>query len=310
MNRMAAGIVGDTLIWTADGLRPIRELAGTVPRLLVVASGASTWQSVEVHLRGQAPLVAVALNAGPRKTVIRTSPELRWLVWGRPGFSPIWRTSQDLRPRDRLHPAPLAPEITRLTPFPAGIVEGVAFGLALRPGGEASHQEPAVHDDSEHWVDHQAQRRLGARPCAGSGSPDLEAEPRHLYGWLAGYFSVSGTVTPNGLVVASTERSGLTLAQTVAMRIGMVTGDICRTDLPSMGEERPAPRYELPLHFRPPPEFLLLPRHRHESVPKPGTSNTSWTIRRHWPLDVEADVYGVASQAGGVVLDGLVVVTT
>jgi DNA primase len=87
-------LAGETRVLTGAGLRPIRELAGGVHRIL---GRDGHWHDAPFYSFGVQPLMRIALTCGDRRKEIHATAEHRWFVRG--GREVLTR---DLRPGHRL----------------------------------------------------------------------------------------------------------------------------------------------------------------------------------------------------------------
>lgn len=87
-------LAGETRVLTYDGVRPIRELAGTVQRVLTEKG---RWVDAPFRSFGVQPLMRVTLTRNRQEKVIHATPEHRWLLRGK-GSRRYERTTSQLRP--------------------------------------------------------------------------------------------------------------------------------------------------------------------------------------------------------------------
>src|SRR5262249_12147292 len=92
-------LAGDTRVLTESGVREIRDLAGGPHRVMTTRG---RWVDAPFYSFGEQPVVRLHLSRNGLKKVIRTTLNHRWFVRaGRPR-RPVERTTDQLRPGDRL----------------------------------------------------------------------------------------------------------------------------------------------------------------------------------------------------------------
>lgn len=234
---------GETRYWTRDGIKTLRQTAGTVQEVLVNAGvgAAGSWRKAEIRSFGDQPLYTVTLRRMNQTKIIRATAGHRWLVGNRRYERRADRelTTIQLEPGHRL--AWLLPRsrIAETTPSPFGIAHGVTFGDGARTRWSAgvclygqkdaellryftaSRQRPITTDGGVTGVE------VSDLPLFFKDRPPLSESVPYLYGWLAGYFAADGCVDRHGLaVLTSADRDTLEFAQLVATHLGIGTHGI------------------------------------------------------------------------------------
>jgi hypothetical protein len=265
-------LAGETKVWTWDGLVPIKELAGTTPRIL----SSRGWVDAPIKDFGVQRLYKIELSrTGKRKTIYATR-EHRWFVRGS-GGKKVARTTGELRTSDRLwHRAFPVQNAGVLSPW--GVAHGITFGDGwLQQGHRAASVTLWGDKDREllkffplspTCADSNPESSVtGVRvmnlPKAWKDYPDLNESPSYLLGWLAGYFAADGSVSELGHVrLNSADRKALEFVQLLCARIGITTFEIGSQNRVGKGKH-PTSLYFLDfVRSSVPQDFYLLAVHR------------------------------------------------
>ena len=122
-------LAGETRVITWDGVKPIRDLAGTSQRIL---ASRGRWRDATFHSFGIQPLMKITMGRNRVLKTIYATPEHRWFVrTGRGGRRE--RTTDELRPGESLSwsfPVSRSGLGSRLSPF--GVAHGITFGDGTR----------------------------------------------------------------------------------------------------------------------------------------------------------------------------------
>ncbi len=229
-------LAGDTGVLTWDGVRPIRELAGTTQKILTERG---SWVEAPFFSFGVQALTKITLGRNRVRKVIHATPDHRWFVKDGRGVR-TERTTRDLRPGDAMcwsFPRGGAKHV-RLSPF--GVAHGVTFGDGYR-FNEGACVDLHGEKDAEllkwfplsHSFHYERERPNGDRcsyekivdlPSYFKDRPSLDEAPSYLLGWLAGYFAADGCVSLDGTVMLnSANRENLEFVRRVCMRLGIGT---------------------------------------------------------------------------------------
>ena len=192
---------GETEVITRSGVRPIRELAGTVATIL---TRGGIWVDAPFMSYGRQQLWRIDLSRnGVRKTLHATA-EHRWFVRDRSSAVP----TKDLRIGARLEavlPAPIAlPELD-----PAGVRHGLVFGDGTRGTTRALIDLHGDNIELRCWfvgfrTHDYADRcalptlRVTGMPLHYKDLPPLTKPIAYLAGFLAGYIAADGHVAKDG----------------------------------------------------------------------------------------------------------------
>ncbi|HUG83799.1 MAG TPA: CHC2 zinc finger domain-containing protein, partial [Euzebya sp.] len=227
-------LAGETEVITWDGVRAIKDLAGTTQRVMTTGG---TWVDAPFRSYGEQRLWAVKISRNRVPKTISATDEHRWLVRsdGRAAIREV--LTKDLRSGHRLAHAFGRSPVTALgPPSEIGVAAGFTFGDGTRcksgtaravfhnPDKDLALQKyfPAVarlkssQSDPRPYID--------GLPNAWRRLPDLTENARYLYGWLAGYFAADGCVSTDGQVIlSSADREALEHVRLIANRIGIGT---------------------------------------------------------------------------------------
>ncbi len=222
-------LAGETEVLTFDGVKPIRELAGSVHRVLGVRAD---WVEAPFRSYGVQPLLKLTLGRNRQVKEIFATDEHRWLVRsGKRGEKRREVLTKDLRAGDRLCYTYPRNGIRRTTPSPFGIAHGFTFGDGTRlyKGSVAKICPPKDTGMLKWFPDSQTSESEGNvlvhhLPALFKDLPPLDESPSYLYGWLAGYFAADGCVAADGTVILnSAQRSNLEFVRAVCTRLGIGT---------------------------------------------------------------------------------------
>lgn len=217
-------LAGQTEVVTRAGIRPIAELAGTTPELLVPRISpdgwrmrAGTFQAAPVRYFGEQPTYRITLSdRRAHKEVIATA-EHAWFVTDRTRVSRAgarvirhqWRkVTAELQPGDILQPLrrTVTSEPDRMD---VAVAQGFVFGDGTR--GQ-SHDRPAtlaIYDNGKDDAmlrfypgiavkQYDGVKHLYGLPRFWKDRPPLSESRAFLLSWLAGYFAADGNVSPEG----------------------------------------------------------------------------------------------------------------
>jgi DNA primase len=242
---------GETEVVTRDGIKPIRELAGTTPELLVPNIGMSrglaaqgNFVSAPVRAFGEQRLWKITLTSRRAEKIIYATAEHRWLLTARESraqdperpLRPLtdqWpeRTTAQLKPGDRLKPLRAAtPARAQLMPW--AVAQGFVFGDGTRGQGD----RPAtlsIYDNGKDEallpffpftepVQYEDKKHIYGLPRFWKDLPPIRESRTFLLSWLAGYFAADGDVTKDGQVTLnSADQQAIWFARDVAAVCGI-----------------------------------------------------------------------------------------
>ena len=233
-------LAGETGVLTPDGVRPIRDLAGTTARLLTTSQndgrGGGKWVEAPVRSFGVQPLLKVTLRRNGVDKIIHATAGHRWFVRQTNGTASHRQEvlTADLRPGQRLSYC-YAQRHKATRPSPIGIAHGFTYGDGTRSRKGSVAQFCGDKDkalipyfDLHPIVDiAPGVRRALDLPRFFKEKVDLTESPSYLYGWLAGYMAADGHVTKDGRVeIDSNDRSSLEHVRAVCNLLGIHTTSI------------------------------------------------------------------------------------
>lgn len=266
-------LAGDTGVVTWDGITPIRELAGTSPKLLTSAG----WQVAPIQSFGMQRLWEVNLSRNGVKKTIYATKEHRWfaITGHTPGRIAGSKADNPLPPpiggdrrrefsTDKLLPGYALATVTlpngqNTKPSPWGIAHGAVYGDGcVTPAGWSRitlyGEKDAVlakyfplsptyiHDQPGYNVKGLIVDRL---PRFFKSLPSLDEPATYLFGWLAGYFAADGSVSATGHPsLASANKDNLRFVRKLCNRLGIKTYGISQQVRTGYGKE-PTPLYSL-----------------------------------------------------------------
>lgn len=286
-------LAAETEVVTAEGIRPIGDLAGGVHELLVPAPqrGGMTWhghfEKVTVESFGVQPLLRLTLRRGKAIKVVHATPEHLWFTENGTVETRHLLRGTHLRSIRRN-------DIARLREVPFAVAQGFVYGDGSAPGTNRGAAEVAIYDASPkygymrpYFAGHELRRTsqdhgwiVTMLPRAWKEAPRLDESRSFLLSWLAGYFAADGSVTKAGQATMSS--ASLDSAQTirsVAALIGLGYGPITTAYRRGFGAED-SPLYTVTLRARDLPLwFFKNPTHRERAS---SLSEKSERPRKDW----------------------------
>lgn len=317
-------LAGETEVVTRQGLRRVRELAGSEHALLVPKVGAygqlhshGSFVSTEVCAFGVQPLWRVRLRRNRQQKVIYATGEHRWLVVSqkprplneqghRDGYEQTTtkRLTIALQPGDKLRALKAHPPV-KTEPVPFAVAQGFVYGdgttdnFADRPASLTIYDEEKHRSLLPYFAAHREQRRDGNRfyyglPRLWREPPEFRESRAFLLSWLAGYFAADGCVSlQRQAVISSAKQANIELVRSIAAVCGVSYGVTRSVSRIGTGTE-PTPLFSVTLHTRDLPEwFFLIDSHRHRiGTPGPqGEQERLWVIEAVEPTDRVEEVY-------------------
>lgn len=228
---------GDAQVITQDGVKPISELAGTSPNLLVPTilggnlQGTGTFKSVPVNYLGEQETYEVTLSRNGVRKVLRATAGHKWFTttrveWpngdkSRAKQRQFKKATRELKAGDRLQPLKAHQGTCELTYMPVAAAQGFVHGDGTAPNSTRRvHETPASVDVYSNGKDHvmvPVFEALGAvrneyayksgdtfvkfsnLPRSWKALPAIRESRNFLLSWLAGYFLADGKVSENGV---------------------------------------------------------------------------------------------------------------
>jgi DNA primase len=298
-------LAGETRVVTWDGVREIRDLAGTTARVLTEGG---VWVDAPFSSFGVQPLLRITLSRNGRRKVVHATPEHRWLVRsGRAGH--FEKTTAQLRSGHMLawsFPASRLADVVALEP--AGVAGGLAFGAGTVEGAHVRLTVDAGRDpELLKWLPPGRGPAGGGAtvelPASHAEGPDLDEPAAYLAGWLAGYLAAVGEVAADGTCsLTSPRRDDLDRVMTLCARLGVSTlGITAATDGPGADGEGPdgdgagdrVGRWRLDLVATDLDERLLLRGDHRERFlgASPGWRRLGWTVNAVEATDRVEEVF-------------------
>lgn len=304
----STGLMGcfgaETLVATWNGVRPIKELVGTVQRVLTPAG----WVDAPFYSYGQQRLFNVVLSRNGVQKMIRATGNHRWMIdvsqrgGGRRRKEIL---TEDLLPNQRC--STVVPRRSgTLKPSRWGAAHGAVFGDGsiypwgsnIRLYGEKSEllylfepcnvSAPVTANPGEVPYIY-----IDGLPKMWKQLPSIEESPSYLYGWLAGYFAADGNVHAGGSPrLTSARREHLEFVQTACLRMGVVTYGITEQWRVGKGEES-TPLYSLTFERTTLSESFFLREHHRKAWLSSSAkfSRVGWVVVSVTPTDDVEEVY-------------------
>jgi ATP-dependent DNA helicase DinG len=261
-------LAGETRVITSAGVREIASLAGAFHELL---GGDGEWVKAEVRSFGVQRLERLTLRRNGVEKVIHATSDHRWFV--RPGRNKrrlVEKTTNSLRPGEKLQAIFPRSIAGHFRPSPSGIAHGIVYGEATLFGA-------------------------GKLARFFKNRPSLDEAPSYLLGWLAGYFAADGCVDEKGRVTRwSASLEDLEFVRTLCDRLGIATYGIRRQQRAGVGRTERSSVYSLGFvtaSLR--PEFFLIDQHRVRfgADRRNRPPRIVWTVVSVEPTDRIEEVY-------------------
>ena len=227
-------LAGETRVLTWNGVREIRDLAGTSQRILTQRG---KWVDAPFKSFGTQRLWKVTVGRNGQYKDLYATAEHRWMLRNDRNGTLREQTTSALRkghllahafPRNRTR------ILRDLSPF--GIAHGIAYGdgtqfgpaVALDLHGEKDAQLlkwfPLNQTYSIDQGDGKTFTKVLDLPNFFKERPSLNEATTYLAGWLAGYLAADGHVAKDGTVmINSADRTDLEFVRDVCTRLGIAT---------------------------------------------------------------------------------------
>ncbi|WP_405803514.1 DNA primase [Streptomyces sp. NBC_01187] len=222
-------LAGETRVLTWEGVKPIRELAGSTHRIL---TRSGNWYEAPFRSFGVQPLMKITLGRNHQTKVIHATPEHRWFVWsGKSRYNVREYVTSELKPQHRLSYVFPGSRVQRTTPSPFGIAHGITYGDGTVNGtGSVAQLDPVKDAELLKYFPNSEQAHSERQivihhlPRFFKSLPPLDESVSYLYGWLAGYVAADGHVSKDGTVMLNcAERETLEFVRAVCTRLGIGT---------------------------------------------------------------------------------------
>ncbi len=292
-------LAGETRVITWQGVRPIRDLAGGIHRVL---GRNGRWVDAPFYSFGVQPLLRITLTRNRQVKEICATLEHRWFVrTGKTRHSTREVRTRDLKPGHLLAWVFLGSRVKLTTPSPFGIAHGIAFGDGTLNGtGTMAQLDPVKDLPLLKWFPNNVSAQNGQQilvhhlPRFFKSPPPLDESVPYLYGWLAGYFAADGHVAKDGtLMLNSADRQVLEYVRTVCTRLGIGTYGITRQDRQGFPNREKSAIYRIHMINEDLTDvFFLLDRHRTRFADADKEfSRRGWAIRSVEETDRVEEVF-------------------
>ena len=299
-------LAGETEVMTWQGLRPIRELAGGVHRVL---GRHADWVEAPFRSYGVQRLYKITLTRNRQVKELYATDGHRWFVRSGTNLESTREAlTTQLHAGDRLayvYPRSMTRDL-ELSPF--GIAHGITFGDGSRKGsGSTTTLCPPKDLSLLKWFPNSRVTAEGPNldvldlPAFFKTRPPLDESPSYVYGWLAGYFAADGCVAADGTVMLnSAKRENLEFVRTACTRLGIGTFGITMRLREGLQGSEPSPLYRVHLvNDDLTDEFFLLDEHRRrfQSTHKRYVRR-AWVVRSVEPTDRVEEVFCAEVEVG------------
>lgn len=232
-------LAGDTRVITAAGVRPIRELAGGVHRIL---TRGGLWVDAPFRSFGSQPVYEIIFTRNGVKKSVRATSGHRWFHQrkGAAGRGAEVLTT-DLRPGMRMEAStPKRDGRTTISPF--GVAHGFVFGDGTKVPGRRGCRAMLYHEKVADLLQFFGPARtwrsssgdvvlIDGLPSAFKSIPSCDEHPSYLYGFVAGYIAADGCISVTGQVsISSSSLENLEGFRAVANLAGVCTHGVRRQE--------------------------------------------------------------------------------
>lgn len=311
---------GATEVVTRQGIKPIAELAGTSPELLVPMLSASGWkmrtgtfQHAPVRYLGEQPTYRVVLEDRRARKVITATAEHAWIVTDRTRVRSgarvtrhQWRkVTSDLQPGDLLQPLRRAvtSEPDRMD---VAVAQGFVFGDGTRGQSRDRPATLAIYAASGKHVmlpffpgtpvkAYDGVRHLYGLPRSWKELPPVSESRAFLLSWLAGYFAADGHVTRKGqCTLSSAQEESLLFVRDLAAVCGIGYRPVTKKARMGINATQLTDLFEVTLRRRDLPSwFFLIDAHhaRAEAADDKADRDTYWKVVSVEPTGHTEPVY-------------------
>ena len=227
-------LAGDTKVITRDGVKSIKQLAGTSPELLMPDG---TWLRAPVKAFGPQQLRRIDLSRNGRTKVIYATGNHRWFAKSGDKSAYLERTTDQLKPGYRLQPA-LPASRDQWALDTTGVLHGLVYGDGTRQI-DTEHGSICLFGECKNlasmFVGHgvnttyypegggrQSYVRLSGRIGYMKTLPSMDNPESYLLGFLSGLIAADGHVDERGNVsLASAELRTLQRVKDICVKLGI-----------------------------------------------------------------------------------------
>ena len=300
-------LAGESRVITWEGVRPIRDLAGSEHRIL---GADARWHWAPFRSYGVQRLWKLTLTRNRQVKVVHATEGHRWFVRAgkdRSGRREVVTTG--LKPGDRLCYVYPRSRIRQNPPSPFGIAHGFTFGdgTRTRHRGTMALLCPPKDEAMLKWFPNSVTTAKGPNllvhhlPGFFKGLPDLDESVSYLVGWLAGYFAADGCVARDGTVILnSASRSELEFARLLCTRLGIATYAITSQSRQGFPGREPSDLHRIHLvNDDLPADFFLIPEHRERFLSsEKAHARKGWVVQSVEESSREEEVFCAEVEQG------------
>lgn len=243
-------LTGDTRVITYEGVRDIKDLAGTTQRILTKNG---KWVDAPFLNFGKQKVFRINLSRNRQKKTIRATSEHRWLLRreNKYGIS-AEKTTTNLKKGDCLAWSFARNTIKHVKRFsPQGISHGIVFGDGSI-AGKMSYVDLWGGKNIQLLKWFSLNRTTNIKCPSGlegikvldlplyyKGRPSINESTSYLAGWLAGWLAADGHVAKDGTIMLnSSNKENLEFARLISTKLGIGTyGITCQSRL-GLGKEK------------------------------------------------------------------------
>lgn len=285
-------LTGDTLIVTADGPRPIRDLADQTIEILSTTGDprevpvASEWVKAPFESFGDAPVFEVTLKRRNTTHVVRCTGNHRWPVQTIYGIEFV--DTADLTGKERV-PALTYPIVeTNLDPM--AVAQGIVWGdgsVYNRHGGRTPQAavglcdgkvelRPWLEPHARYWTEDPHGPRANGLPAAFKSLPAADAPLDVKAGFFAGWFACDGCVHRQGVQLSSSDVGAVAWLRENAPSLGLTITSIPVQPAGKSGFSSTKDNFQI--NLREVPDHLLIRAKHRDAHPPRDRCWFKWTV--------------------------------
>jgi adenosylcobalamin-dependent ribonucleoside-triphosphate reductase len=216
---------GETEILTKDGVKRIKDCAGTIQKVL---THKGNWIAAPINSFGKQETSLLTLRRGKKAKVIEVTPNHRWLFpeFGNRSFKE--KFTKDLVVGEKI-PYQFGAKSPSVRPSAFGIAQGIVYG-----DGTSGHLYLCGDKDAElaKWFPLSPQT-IDVNKCEGGAIrvadlpkkwkelPSMEESKSLLLGWLMGYFAADGHSSGGQICLDSNDKKSVEFAMIAATHLGI-----------------------------------------------------------------------------------------
>ena len=299
---------GDTVIYTSEGRKTLKELEGKSVKVL----SNSSWREAEIKQFGVQKLYELTLRRGSSVRKFRVTGNHLWYI--QTGATTVLKETVDLTEGDYI-PSSVLQCYSQYKPNPIGVAHGFFMGdgdhvlkKSLRVNICGGKEDLLPYYMPDTMGSSGGVLTISGMPQFFLKYPELSESPSYLYGWLAGYFAADGNISKRngGCTISSADIRNLEYVQDVLCVLGIPCEQIRVQERVSNLTGKLGKVYILSINkFYLNESFFIRKKQREIYLLHPKRRNLSWKVESVVPTNLEETVYcAVVPKTHSFTLDG------